>query len=402
MTGSYQDLVLMVSMVNTFGVDVEGATFLNPAYDFAKMMLESMSSDTRAAYEKPIAHTFDTFDDMLYYCGLELLGLAYLIDGNDHGVPPNAPKLLSMIGKHSTGAMPVVAMLAYAADGKTDADAIALRKEKVKENPGADKLAKFLKEKEEEYGTTVYMITNSPPPMALVFADKYGIPLSRVYCAGFQLSQRQREEELPLEKEIARRSPLSVLSGHKDELREFLDEYLNICGKILPFAEQYDIESVVRLMPSYKGTFEHINDEELRNTIRYLLLEEMGVMGGHNKMEVLQTKAKTQKCFAIGDGIVDALMVNYADAGTSINTTNEHLLRSSTFNICTADMGHSNYLDFLDRIINGKITHKNRDEVAKELSTDDFKIYTANQISSDLEIVKAENSKFKKELKAKV
>src|SRR3989338_3642229 len=168
--------------------DLEGP-IVNPGVDFAKDVYDSLiSPGTKSKYPDPFAD-FDSYDDDRWRAERYSTGR-----------------------KHSTGTTPLVVDCLAAVDGKTDDDMIEFASSIVSSgkayNPGARELLRSL------VSGSVYIITSSYPAIPIAVAEENGISFAHVFNHGNQV----RNGMLDARGEIEHRSPLRVLSAHRDEL----------------------------------------------------------------------------------------------------------------------------------------------------------------------------------------
>ena len=263
---------------------------------------------------------------------------------------------------HSTGTTPLVSLMVAAIGGVTDKKLIEFARSIVKSNPGAEEMLKHAKNCGD-----VYIVTNSYPAAALATAEGLDIPSSSVYTLGHQFwDERGKLNGMKFVEEVKMRSPMGVLLKHRGLLEEFLEKYLNVCDKILLYYEKGE-GNFSELKKAHDNIFNAVPNDELKAELKYLLLDEMGIMGGHRKAQALRHAHPEGEVFYVGDSIVDADPIKEADIGVSVNCTNEEALRDSDLNVATT--GFSGFKNIFNRIGNGWF---DPNEVKHALNSDQY------------------------------
>lgn len=335
--------------------DLEGI-LVNPAADFAWLVYDNLVSPrTRQKYPRGLIEKFDEYDDTRWER-----------ERNRKG--------------HNTGTTPIISLCIAAADGITDDRLIGHAENTTKETPGAKELLAYIR------GTNAYIITSTYAVAPVIIASRYGIPFYNVFSNGFQQSATSCKFNPALSEEVRWRSPVSELVAEREELMHFLDRYLINCGRIL---EAYKNEnSVDELLEEQRNLF-NVPAKGLSRTLKYLLLDETGIMGAHNKARVLRRLAPNGNIIYLGDSIVDADALDFANYGISMNCTNEHALLASKLNIATIDIG--NFIEIYEMIRAGKFAY------ASGLAG--FSTYSPEDIRERSAYVLAANREAKNELK---
>lgn len=336
--------------------------------DFAWIMYEKVSKKTKRKFPEELIKTFDEYDDTRWEREREARG-------------------------HSTGTTPLVIDCVAACDGISDSEIIQLACSYPQENPGIEKVFDFLKK---EHFMQPFIVTNSHPALPLATAYKYGISSSKVFTHGYQLSEQEKKyldsrEILNLEKEVLKRSPLPSLKP-KEELENFLEEYLNNCSKLLKAYRANDKPKIRKLEEEQIKLFYSIKDKSLGKVLRYMFLFEKGIMGGHRKVDILE-KIRDDEIVYLGDSIVDADAVCFADHGFAVNCTNRHCLLDAKLSLALSDF--SDFLPLLEDILDGKFAVDD----AKRYETKNMKVFLPNEIKQNFDHVKLVNSMFKQQLK---
>ena len=114
-------------------------------------------------------------------------------------------------------------------------------------------------------------------------------------------------------------------------------------------------------------------------------------MGGHRKVDVLR-KIKG-KIVYLGDSIVDADAIRFADYGFAVNCTSRHCLLDAKLNLALSDF--SDLIPLLEDILDGKFVITD----AKKYETKNMKVFLPNEIKQNFEYVKSVNNMFKQQLK---
>jgi predicted HAD superfamily phosphohydrolase len=346
--------------------DLEGPVN-NPEVDLAWKIIDDLSNLGPEYHDR--VQRFDEYDDA-----------RWLAERDEKG--------------HSTGTTPLVSLMIAAVDGITDEKLVEYTNDIIKLNPGAKEMLKSAKEVGD-----VYFVTNSYPAAAILTAKKeeIEIPSSRVFTLGYQYYGRDRVrfDRMKLEEEIERRSPMEVFLKHRDQLKEFLDKYLQACENILAFYEKGE-GNLKELIQAHDKIFQEVPNEHLKTNLQYLLLNEEGIMGGHNKAEVFEATArKGEEKFYLGDSIVDADPIDIAEYGISVNCTNKEALMASKLNAVLTNF--EGFIPILERIRNGRFDPK---EIRLNLSEDWRIIYTPDFIRDNFNEVVNMNRAFKTKLKS--
>jgi len=300
---------------------------INTPVDFTWIMYQELiSEETKRKFSEAVIKTFEKYDYMRWKRQRKQKG-------------------------HSIGATPLLIDCVAACDGISDSKIIELACSYRQENPGIEKVFDFLKK---EHFMQPFIVTNSYPALPLMTAYKYGIGSSKVFTHGYQLSEREKKfldsrEILDLEKEVHRRSPLPSLKP-KEELENFLREYLNHCTKSL-YAELYEVK-LRKLTREEIELFKSIKDKDLRKTLQYMFLLEEGIMGGHRKVDVLKKIKDKDKIVYLGDSVEDADAIRFADYGFAVNCTDEHSLLDATLNLALSNF--SDLIPLLKDILDGR------------------------------------------------
>jgi predicted HAD superfamily phosphohydrolase len=378
---SYKEPMVSFVKPRYVGLDVEGP-LVNPASDFAwKTYDELLSEPTKTKFPRARCESYDErYDDF-----------RYLYD-------------LNKSRRHSTGMWPSLSLALAAIDGKTDDDLIALAEKTTKLNPGTDKLMNYLLEKFDRKDRKIYLITSSHSPVGLSIAEKYGIPFKQVFTHGFQPSRKILSQK-DFVSEVKERSPMAVLSEHKEKLGTFLSNYLNICEGLGAFYdvalhEPDKIEKVIlnlsikALLAEHDNLFDDVNDFWLKKTLQHLFLDDEYVMGSHRKVDAMRHVCNDGRRWTyVDDGIVGAMPIDYADYGFSINMTNKHALPFSKLNVATADM--SNLIPVYETMLDGEFGLKTQER----LDSEELRVFTPRNIQQDIENVIKVNREMKNKLK---
>jgi hypothetical protein len=349
------------------GLDVEGV-LVNPAADFAWLTYDKLLSErTKAIFPREVCEFYDSkYDDGRY-----LFELNKKIEK-----------------KWSTGTWPFLSLALAAYDGIIDDELIKYANLITQKNPGTDELLKHSIKKSEG---KVYLITSSYPAVPLKIAYEFGIPFENVFSLGGNYCDSKRK----LENTVRLRSPLWSLLDLKLEwkLGQFLYQYLYVCERLGRAYEKKDEDQIYHLVTEHDRIFENI-DHPASRILKECFLEQNMCMGSHRKVEALKSVAKEEKTIYVGDGIVDAMPIKFADYGISMNMTNEHALFFSRLNIATTDV--SNLIPIFDSIFEGRFNPK---RLKKELDSDNVKIFTSEDIQQKTKEVIAINREMKAELK---
>ncbi|MCS4542459.1 MAG: hypothetical protein HY929_09155 [Euryarchaeota archaeon] len=338
--------------------DVEGP-ILNPAIDFAWLSLKKFAKEF---YEK--VKLFDEYDDLRW---------VYERDKNGH----------------STGAMPLISLCACICKSITDEALLQLAKKSVIENLGTKEVLDWLKEKE----IPVYFVTSSYPAVSLIEGYRHGIKSSHIYCSGYQLSEEKAKYfnfKRDLTEELRERSPVSKLKMFQTELSGFLGDYLQNCSELRSAYIKNNVSKIETLKKEQELVFKKIREKELREELTYLLYEEKGIMGSHNKKRVLQSISTYENIIYIGDGIVDCDALAYSKYGISLNCTNDYALLSSKINVATNNI--ANIIPIISEIIKGNF---NVNKIKNDFTSDEIKIFSNNDIKNNLPNIKNINNFFK-------
>jgi predicted HAD superfamily phosphohydrolase len=345
------------------GLDVEGV-LVNPAADFAWLTYDNLLSErTKAIFPREVCEFYDSkYDDGRY-----LFKLNKKIEK-----------------KWRTGTWPLLSLALAAYDGIGDDELIKYANLIAQKNPGTDELLKHSIKKSEG---KVYLITSSYPAVPLKIADEFGIPFKNVFSLGYTS---------PIEKEfyweVRSRSPLDHFFDV--DLEQFLYQYLYICERLGAAYEKRDKSQIQWLVKEHNKIFEKIKKPLLRKVCEDSFLNQSICMGSRRKVEALKSVAKREKIIYVGDGIVDAMPIKFADYGISMNMTNEHALLFSKLNVATTDV--SDLIPIFDSIFEGRFNPK---RLKKELDSDNVKIFTPEDIQQKTKEVIAINREMKAELK---
>jgi len=356
--------------------DVEGVE-VNTAADFAWMSRNNLLSPrTKAIFSKEVCEFYDTnYDDGRYLFELSTRKRK----------------------KYSTGKWPLLSLCLMAYDGIDDRKLIEYAKMTTQENPGAYELLRYLMEKTDG---EVYFATSSYPAVPLIISHraKPRIPSSHVFCLGSQLgaSLKAYDENPNFEEEVRVRSPLSCLLNLSEySLAKFLHSYLYICERLGKAYENKDVEQIQFLLEEHDKVFDRVVGPPLSGAmLRRMLLDEEGCMGSHRKVEIMKSVAKNRKTIYIGDGIVDAMPIKFADYGISLNMTNTHALSFSKLNVTTTNV--SSLIPIFDSILSNRFNPK---KLKKELCSDEIKIFTQRDIRERQKEVVKINKGMKTKLK---
>jgi len=353
-----------------FVTDVEGPV-TNPGFDFAWLTLDSLSHHLKEKYYEKIKR-FDEADDGIW-----------LNERNEQG--------------WSTGTTPIISQCLAACDGKTDDDLLAITKQKIVENKGIDEVIKFLKEEDIEQ----YFVTSSYPAVSLLLGYKYDIPSSHIHCSGHQLSGIEKvyfDSNRDLEKELRKRSPISILRKDPEELETFLDKFMDNSYEIYTAYLKGDKQQIKDLKKEQLSIlFHEINNDEVMHEMYYLLLKQNGVMGGHKKKRALESISPNREVIYIGDGIVDADALNYAKCGISVNCTNKYALAASDMNLATNDF--SVLIPIFSDINNNYGRLSDFEKLKREVKAYGGILFSRDDIQTNFNKVRETNKEFKTELK---
>jgi predicted HAD superfamily phosphohydrolase len=354
------------------GVDVEGP-FQNPKADFAWQTYEILSPETKETFPLIACKDYDShYDDGRYF----------------HDLNRSHPR-------HATGMFPQLSLALAGYDGKTDEDLIALAEKTKKLNPGATELMEHLLQ---NFGREVYPITSSYSAVSLIMARDLGIRFDDVISNGRQHWKRASKKDLV--DEVKARSPMRVLSEHRVELEQFLVPYLKTCetlGQLYITEQSSGTEEAIRTaLGQHNDLFESVANSELKDTLKQMFLTEKYVMGSHRKVDAMRKIDKDRREWVyIGDRIVDAMPIEFANYGLSINMKDKHALSHSKLNVATTDV--STLIPVFDSIIEGNF-YPNR--LKRELDSEKIRVFTPHDIQSDIDTVVNVNGEMKDRLKA--
>lgn len=343
--------------------DVEGP-IANPGFDFTWICLEYTS---RQFYER--IKLFDEYDDLRW-----------------------VRERSRNEDKHSTGTTPLISLLAAACEGFTDLHLTRLAMQKLRLSKGAGELLKWLIS---ERGIIPYFITSSYPAVSLLLGREFIIPSSHIYCAGNQPGKEQLaifDSHRDFEIELKERSPVEIWNKNQVEAKEFLNKYLENCIELRDtYIQKQKADKTNILLEAQQEIFREIQHQKLRSSLTSLILNQKGVMGGHNKKKVLQELSPDPK-FAVylGDGIVDADCLEYAKYGIAINCTNSFALQNCKLNIATSN--EALLIPVLEQILQGKF------DVKKE-SGDELLIFSQSDIKARFEEMKSINGHFREAMR---
>ncbi len=324
----------------------------NPGLDFAWLCLRKYIPDSYRKYYEYMVKMFDEYDD-----------LRWLYERNLEG--------------HSTGTTPIIVLCILALFNIDDDELIRYALKVKHENVGIDKVLIWILK---ELNIEVLIVSNAYPAIPLLSALKYGIKTSNVYTSGFQHEAHAGilRDMNDLVQEVYKRSPLRILTRYRSELKSFLTEHLNVCLKLRSEYLGRNEKLINRLIRKLEQIVNFLESSELRSVLKYLLYDECGVMGGHNKRRVLEKRCGSDVIY-LGDSIVDADALSYANYGISINCVNEHALLASKLNIATLDYSElihviNHLLDYgLEKLEKLRSSLKNsilftRDDIKKNLN----------------------------------
>ncbi|OYT27099.1 MAG: hypothetical protein B6V02_00510 [Thermoprotei archaeon ex4572_64] len=324
----------------------------NPGLDFAWLCLRKYIPDSYRKYYEYMVKMFDEYDDLRWLYERDLEG-------------------------HSTGTTPIIVLCILALFNINDDELIKYALKVKHENVGIDKVLIWILK---ELNIEVLIISNAYPAIPLLSALKYGIKTSNVYTSGFQYRTciDVLKDMNDLVQEVYERSPLKILTRYRSELKNFLVEYLNICLKLRNEYLSRNERLISRLMRRLEQVVNSLESSELKSILKYLLYDEYGVMGGHNKRKVIEKRCGSDTIY-LGDSIVDADALSYANYGVSINCVNKHALLASKLNIATLDYSElihviNHILDYgLEKLEKLRRSLKNsilftRDDIEKNLN----------------------------------
>jgi len=355
--------------------DVEGP-LIHPGFDFAKEILRENNAaitdklgkieinGEEFTYFEAAFEIFDPYDDDRWFYD------------RTHNVE----------FKHSTGTTPVISLIICALMDWDDEKLTDFAKDHFLETPGCRNIHQIMK----KIKAKEFLVSNSYPAQCLIVAKKKKIPFSDAYCMGYQLDDGRRNIEHELDKEVNERSPLELWKEHKDELKEFLDAYLQKAWELLEIYrrakdnESSSEEKIRFLLSEQKALFEEIKNFALKESLKYFLdkkedILEEGVMGGHRKKHTLQKiEADTKKeLLLISDSIVDVDAIEYVkDNGLSItiNCTQEDCLKATHVNIATLNWKYAE--NILKDLSNGNLKKSEiTQEILERYIKDEYKPY---------------------------
>ncbi|MCS7365590.1 MAG: hypothetical protein NDF54_09150 [archaeon GB-1867-035] len=351
------------------GLDVEGP-LVNPRADFAWLVYDNLlSEEIKAIFPREVCEFYDSkYDDGRYLWEL----------------------LSKKRKKYSTGKWPLVSLCLAVCDGINDEKLIEYARKTTQENPGTSELLKYLMEKT---NGNVYLITSSYPAVPLLISYKYDISNSKVVSMGLQGSSLWRDS-ISFEEEVHLRSPASKIGCPLDDLERFLIRYLYICECLGRAYENENKTQIHYLLKVHDSLFNRLHSPQ-KEVLEYMFLEEKGCMGSHRKVEAMKSRTKKNtKWIYIGDGIVDAMALKFADYGISINMTNTHALFFSKLNVATTNV--STLIPILDSIFSNKFEPK---KLKKELKSSELEIFTRREIHKYPLAVTVANKRMKNTLK---
>ncbi|MDI6806254.1 MAG: hypothetical protein QMD14_00350 [Candidatus Aenigmarchaeota archaeon] len=389
--------------------DYEGFVVL-PAVDLAWMLYRSLSEDVKQRFTEEQLTDFDKWDDRAWVDEHPFLKVQdgvplWDIDGLKRFYMQSTEE--RFIG-HSTGTTPIASDCIAACDGVDDKHLIEFvgienyingkGKTIIQESPGIEELLEYAME-----NGGAYLATNSHPIMSLATAHKYGIPSSHVVSHGHQLSterlryfdfKRSKGFDRSLfEEELRERSPFDVLIKNKDELAEVLDKLFPICSGIFKASQSGDKATVAELNKARIELFDKIISEDLRREFVYLLKEEKGITGGHNKVWTLWKISREGNLVFGDDSIVGADGLAFSKYGFAINNTDPHSLYSCKVNFLVPDF--SLLIPVYEDIDNGKFDFDKVEERYSGLTA-----FTPRNIRERFDYVMDANREMKNHLKA--
>jgi predicted HAD superfamily phosphohydrolase len=379
-------------------LDVEGP-IINPKFDFSWLIVEKLAKGGKIKDFNDRVKAFDEYDD-------------------------NRWLRERKVGGHSTGTTPIISSLFAIAHGTNNEAFHTLAKDNLTFSPGATQLLSWLKNTK---GIEPYFVSSAHPAAILPVAYQLEISSSHVFCNGCQLTQKEAEtfdkkrREKPddnsqtMMNEIRERFPYEKYLNSK-VLRQFLDEYLEICVKINSLYAESQINEKA-LQAAEKEQLRILGearkeDSSLAKDLKYLLFSEDGVMGAHKKKQALvviekREKVKKEKLVFIGDSIVDADPIAYAGHGISVNCTNKDALLSSRINLATPSL--ESLIPLLEFVISGKpMSSDSKEDLEKEISKRissgaqvslASKLFTADDIKTDMNAVMQANRLWKDYIK---
>lgn len=351
-----------------YGFDVEGV-FLNPKFDFAWLTYERLlSSSTREKFPRELCEEFDSkYDDGRY------LNELYCKRG------------------HATGTWPLLSLMLCALDGISDSQLISFAEKHMLKNPGIDEFISYLKESGK--WEKVYLLTSSYAAAPLIFAREQELPAKHVFTLGFQypLNWQKEEAKFDLEEEVKKRSPIPDFLDHRYQLEEFLNQYLELCKKYVRAYEGgqlYGENGIYEILTKQENLITSNPNlaPRLRETLRYFLIQENGLMGSRGKVRAMQSICEMPEMWAyIGDGIVDGMPIHFARYGISLNMTNPHALKFSKLNVATSNL--SNLIPVYENL---ELIISDPGQIKENFSNPSTKIFTPEDIRERFEeVVKA-------------
>ncbi len=357
-----------------FAFDYEGPV-CNPAVDFAWLIYRRLvSEETKKKFPEALIQTFDEYDDARWERERARRG-------------------------HSTGTTPLVLDCVAACDDIGNGRLISFAKSCVQENPGIKELIEFLIQQK----TVPYFVTNSYPALSLTSTYEWGIPSSKVFSHGYQLSletrrnidrQRRGNARSTFEEEVYSRSPLLDLIG-EEELEPFLREYLEVCSRLLTAYKQNSEHEIVNLEIMQVKMFDKIDYKDLRNTLKYMFLKEKAITGGHNKARILQKISQDGTGVVyLGDSIVDADPIKFAQYGFATNCTNKHALQDAKLSLVVPDF--SLLVPMFEDILKGRFSF----ERTKGYERNGMRVFLPDEVREKFDYVKSANNEIKAALKA--
>ncbi|MFH1229209.1 MAG: hypothetical protein V1678_02160 [Candidatus Aenigmatarchaeota archaeon] len=332
-----------------------------------------VSESTKAKYPEDMCKRYDgDFDDGKYF---------YSINKSE---------------RWATGTWPSLSLAIAAVDGKTDDDLIELAGKTVQLAPGVEKMLTYLVE---TFGPEhVHFETSSYPAAPLMTAKEFGIPFYNVAANGIQ-----RYGKKDITEEIKTRSPMGVLSKNKAEVERFLQDYVPVCEKLGSYYVQplnsqslspEQLEDIRSLENQYAELFPKVKDNATREALEGMFLTQEYDMGSHRKVDAMKRfGAKRATTVYGGDGIVDAMPIDWANFGFSINMKDKHALSLSKMNFATADM--SLMIPMYESIRNGEFGSS----LQTKLGSEKFAVFTPKEIRRSIEVVVKENGKMKDQIK---
>lgn len=273
------------------GLDLEGPVF-RPGLDLAWRTVDRLW-DADLRHRRGDLERFDRWDD-----------LWYLAERSRRGP------------RHSTGTTPLVASLGASGCGAATREWLRLAAG-MERNPGAREMVRALDE-----AHLLVLITSGGPALGLSLAREAGVAFSRVFTHGSPPRPGRRS----LVEEVEARWPRAL---RHPALKSFVRAYLDLVPPRYTAARAAAFRRAsrarVRALPG-----------PLRRPVETLLVEEVGVRGGHAKLRALQEFGPPG--VAIGDSIVDAEMVRGARWGVALNCTAPLTLAAARWTVATDDV----------------------------------------------------------------